>query len=138
MRTSLLFLFLTACSSGGSSNQPDAADPGDYLPPGTMLTPFLSDQPVRQFAAAEQVTEAGKDYLAVLYTDAGRLVIDLHEDGAPITVNSFVFLARNHFFDGLSFHRVVDSFVAQGGDPNTLSNDPSTWGTGGPGYSFFV
>src|SRR5262249_33519822 len=69
-------------------------------------------------------------------TTAGRIVLDLTEADTPITVNSFVFLALHHYFDGIAFHRVIDGFVAQGGDPNTLGADTSTWGTGGPGYAF--
>jgi peptidylprolyl isomerase len=65
-------------------------------------------------------------------------VIDLLEDQTPITVNSFVFLALNHFYDGIAFHRVIDGFMAQTGDPKTLTGAPSTWGTGGPGYAFGV
>ena len=87
---------------------------------------------------AGQAVEAGQDYYAVLETDVGIIVWDLHEADTPITVNSFVWLALHHYFDGIAFHRVIDGFVAQSGDPNTLSGDRSTWGLGGPGYSFGV
>ena len=69
-------------------------------------------------------------------TNVGRIVLDLHAAQTPITVNSFVFLALNHFYDGIAFHRVLEGFVAQGGDPNTVDKPPGTWGTGGPGYRF--
>jgi peptidylprolyl isomerase len=59
----------------------------------------------------------------------GEFVIQLYPDKAPITVNSFVFLARQGFFDGVTFHRVLDGFMAQGGDPEGT-------GGGGPGYEF--
>jgi cyclophilin family peptidyl-prolyl cis-trans isomerase len=59
----------------------------------------------------------------------GQFVMQLYPDKAPITVNSFVFLAKQHFFDGVTFHRVLDGFMAQGGDPTGS-------GTGGPGYEF--
>ena len=59
----------------------------------------------------------------------GEFVIELYADKAPITVNSFVFLAREGFFDGTTFHRVLDGFMAQGGDPTGT-------GMGGPGYRF--
>ena len=59
----------------------------------------------------------------------GEFVIELFADKAPIAVNSFVFLARQGYFDGVTFHRVMDGFMAQGGDPTGT-------GTGGPGYEF--
>jgi cyclophilin family peptidyl-prolyl cis-trans isomerase len=59
----------------------------------------------------------------------GEFVIQLYPDKAPITVNSFVFLARQGYFDGTTFHRVLEGFMAQGGDPTGT-------GSGGPGYQF--
>ncbi|MDX2090225.1 MAG: peptidylprolyl isomerase [Kofleriaceae bacterium] len=128
-------------SCGGSSElTTDAArlvDAGElYLPSGTTLTPYLSTEAQHSFSAAGTATEAGKDYLAVIETPVGRIVVDLYEEQTPITVNSFVWLALHHFYDGIAFHRVISGFVAQGGDPNTLEADRSTWGEGGPGYEF--
>lgn len=71
----------------------------------------------------------GVDYQAVIKTSMGDIKVDLFEDLAPITVNNFVYLARNNFYDGVIFHRVIDDFMIQGGDPTGT-------GTGGPGYSF--
>ncbi|WP_457637721.1 peptidylprolyl isomerase [Oceanithermus sp.] len=91
---------------------------------------YLSDKPVRHFSKPEVVTDYKKyDYYAEIDTSKGRIVIDLLEDSAPNTVNSFVFLALNHCFDGVRWHRVVPGFVAQTGDPTGT-------GTGGPGYQF--
>jgi peptidylprolyl isomerase len=112
------------------------AGPDLYLPTGYALTPFLSATPIRRFAKADTVLDPLKAYVAVLDTDAGRLVLSLYSAETPVTCNSFVFLARNHFFDGIAFHRVIDDFVAQGGDPNSVSGAPSSWGRGGPGYTF--
>jgi cyclophilin family peptidyl-prolyl cis-trans isomerase len=82
------------------------------------------------FAAAPQKCIVdGKTYTATMTTDAGPITIALDPKGAPMTVNNFVFLARYHFFDGLTFHRVIPGFVDQGGDP--AGN-----GSGGPGYKF--
>tara|TARA_Y100000588_G_scaffold318697_1_gene348352 strand:- start:451 stop:1236 length:786 start_codon:yes stop_codon:yes gene_type:complete len=84
---------------------------------------------VRNFQFAEFVIDAeAENYIATIATAKGSIVIELFVDVAPMTVNSFIFLAENHFFDGLTFHRVVDNFVVQGGDP-------SGTGRGGPGYS---
>ena len=62
-------------------------------------------------------------------TKGGEFIIQLHADKAPLTVNSFVFLARDGYYDGVTFHRVLDGFMAQGGDPTSS-------GSGGPGYQF--
>ena len=86
--------------------------------------------------APQQVIDSSHDYVAVLDTDAGRIVMHLLSQVAPVTVNSFVFLTLNHFYDGIAFHRVIDQFMAQTGDPNSISGAPSTWGTGGCGYTF--
>jgi cyclophilin family peptidyl-prolyl cis-trans isomerase len=67
-------------------------------------------------------------YRATLETSCGRIVIALDAKNAPVTVNNFVFLARQGFYDGLTFHRVVTGFVIQGGDPDGT-------GRGGPGYA---
>ncbi len=68
---------------------------------------------------------------AVIETNRGSFTIELFPNRAPITVNSFVFLARNRFYEGVSFHRIIPGFVIQGGD---AVGDPV--GTGGPGYTF--
>jgi len=69
-----------------------------------------------------------KTYTATIETSEGKIVAQLFPDKAPQTVNSFVFLAKEGFYDGLTFHRVIKNFMIQGGDP--VGN-----GTGGPGYS---
>ena len=73
--------------------------------------------------------DATKLYEATITTSRGKVVLCLQPQLAPNTVNNFVVLARNHFYDGLTFHRVEANFVIQGGDPK---GD----GTGGPGYTF--
>ena len=82
----------------------------------------------KQYDAPEQVLEDGVDYASVIETSCGTIEMDLLEEEAPKTVNSFVFLAREGFFDGLTFHRIVGNFVIQGGDPEGT-------GRGGPGYA---
>ena len=71
----------------------------------------------KQYAKAEQVIEPGKNYQATISTDKGDVVISLEQARAPKSVNNFVFLAREGFYDGLTFHRVVPDFVVQGGCP---------------------
>ncbi len=73
--------------------------------------------------------------VAVIKTTAGEMVVEFWPDVAPKTVENFKKLARQGFYDGTAFHRIVNGFMIQGGDP--LSKDPkmeSRWGTGGPGY----
>lgn len=77
----------------------------------------------------EMVIDAKKPYRAVMHTQHGAITIELLTDVAPYTVNNFVFLARESFYDGCTFHRVIPGFVAQGGDPTGT-------GRGGPGYRF--
>jgi cyclophilin family peptidyl-prolyl cis-trans isomerase len=77
----------------------------------------------------EMVIDPKKTYEARMITDVGEMRIKLHADKAPKTVNNFVFLARDGFYDGVIFHRVIPNFMAQGGDPTGT-------GTGGPGYRF--
>lgn len=76
----------------------------------------------------EMQIDPGNAYQATIATEKGDIVVALDADAAPQTVNNFVFLAREGFYDGLTFHRVVPDFVVQGGDP--LGS-----GTGGPGYT---
>jgi len=73
--------------------------------------------------------DAGREYLATIHTEKGEIVIQLYPDKAPLAVNSFVFLAREGWFDGIIFHRVISGFAAQSGDP-------SGTGKGNPGYFF--
>lgn len=71
----------------------------------------------------------------VFETTKGKIVIELFEDHAPNTVANFISLVEGKKYDGIKFHRVINGFMAQGGDPNTLNDDPSDDGKGGPGYS---
>ena len=75
------------------------------------------------------IIDTTKGYTAAMATSKGTLEIVLDALGAPVTVNSFVFLARWHYYDGVIFHRVIPGFVLQGGDPTGT-------GSGGPGYRF--
>lgn len=68
-------------------------------------------------------------------TTKGDIVVELFENEAPNTVANFISLVEKKFYDGIAFHRVLDGFMAQGGDPLTKDNDPSNDGTGGPGYT---
>ena len=80
-------------------------------------------------AAPEMGIDPSKRYTATMETSMGTLVIALDPIAAPITVNNFVFLAAQHYYDGIIFHRIINGFVCQGGDPDGN-------GRGGPGYKF--
>mgnify|MGYP005858972893 CR=1 FL=1 len=103
-------LLLASCSTSEEPAATPAGDPGRYDAPPPMTV------------------DAAKTYTATVDTSKGTFVLALDAARAPVTVNNFVFLARERFYDGLTFHRVEAGFVIQGGDPK---GD----GTGGPGYT---
>ena len=118
-----------AAGSGGgdstSATEAGSADATVECPPEEGTT-----ERTTSFASAPPMClTPGADYTAVITTDAGTVTVDLLEDKAPETVNNFVFLARNHYYDGITFHRVIPGFMIQGGDPQGT-------GSGGPGYQF--
>lgn len=109
-------------------------NPGDINVPGQVesieeTTVSETTKPKQYGASPEMQLEEGIDYKALMKTSKGDILLDLYEGDAQNTVNSFVFLARDGFYDGVIFHRVILDFMIQGGDP--LGN-----GTGGPGYQF--
>jgi peptidyl-prolyl cis-trans isomerase B (cyclophilin B) len=75
------------------------------------------------------IIDPAKKYSATIETNKGNIELDLYAKNAPKTVNNFVFLARDGFYDGVTFHRVISNFMIQGGDPTGT-------GRGGPGYKF--
>ena len=80
-------------------------------------------------AAPPMVIDPAKRYSATIATERGDIVVELYADKVPVTVNNFVFLAREGYYDGVTFHRVIPDFMAQTGDPTGT-------GRGGPGYKF--
>jgi peptidyl-prolyl cis-trans isomerase B (cyclophilin B) len=84
----------------------------------------------KRYSSPPQMSvDANKNYTATIDTSKGTIVCDLFAKDAPKTVNNFVFLAREKFYDGTKFHRVIENFMIQGGDPEGT-------GRGGPGYRF--
>jgi peptidyl-prolyl cis-trans isomerase B (cyclophilin B) len=101
-----------------------------------ILTLFMTgvikmpSQPPKSYNSPTPMTiDVNKKYTALIKTARGDLTIELYPQDAPVTVNNFVALARKGFYNGLTFHRIIPGFMAQGGDP--IGN-----GTGGPGYKF--
>jgi cyclophilin family peptidyl-prolyl cis-trans isomerase len=110
-------LFLIACSSAPANSTTGNA---------AKLAPKQRSEMYK--SAPAMTIDVNKTYVATIKTNKGDIVVELYPKDAPQHVNNFVFLARDGFYNGLTFHRVVPGFVIQGGDP---SGD----GTGGPGYN---
>ena len=118
-----------------------AAEAGTATPAGPASSPTAEPPPTPTIVSARQASrtqyssapamalEAASDYVAEFRTNYGNFRVDLLEAETPVTVNNFVFLARQGFYDGLIFHRVIEDFMIQGGDPTGT-------GAGGPGYLF--
>jgi cyclophilin family peptidyl-prolyl cis-trans isomerase len=122
-------MFLTAACSANK----EAAEPFPTTTVGTgeanLTVPAApSERKTWDQPPAMQIDPA-KKYEATFATEAGDIVVELFADRAPSTVNNFVFLAREGFYDDTTFHRVIPDFMAQAGDPTAT-------GTGGPGYRF--
>lgn len=99
----------------------------NYTPQQTQTEPEASK--------TETTEPVIKNQVATISTSFGDIVIALKPEIAPKTVENFVKLANSNFYDGTLFHRIIPDFMIQGGDPNTISDPPGTWGTGGPGYT---
>lgn len=126
-------LFLAACSSNAApTSQPASGNSGSSSTTAQSGSSAANVKPADRndmYQAAPPMTiDANKTYRATIETGKGNIVMDLYPKDAPQHVNNFVFLARQGFYDGLSFHRYEPGFVIQGGDP--LGQ-----GTGGPGYT---
>ena len=106
----LVTLLLTSCATAPSEPAP-------------------TQKPMSYSASPLMTIDISKQYTATIETGKGNIVLELFASDVPVTVNNFVFLARDGFYDGTTFHRVIPDFMAQGGDPTGT-------GTGGPGYKF--
>ena len=107
----LVLVTLSSISCGGAPAPAPTPKPKTYSEPPPM------------------VIDTSKQYTAIIEIEKGNLVLELFARDVPITVNNFVFLASEGFYDGTTFHRVIAGFMAQGGDPTGT-------GMGGPGYKF--
>jgi len=120
-------------TGGGQDQEPEAAGP--KAPPNEKPSPSCppaegtAQRMVAFPAAPPNCIDQAKSYRATVETDIGTFTVDLDDDRAPKTVSNFVFLARNHFYDDVPFHRVIPGFVVQGGDGEKGN------GMGGPGYT---
>ncbi|QGG48816.1 peptidylprolyl isomerase [Heliorestis convoluta] len=125
MILSLCSVFLLAgCGSNGQSNVDDASQSSVQTSP-----PAVSMKQNQYPQAPDTIINPDNQYIVTMETTYGTMKIELLPEAAPLAVNSFVFLAQEGFFDGIRFHRVVEDFMIQAGDPVGL-------GFGGPGYTF--
>jgi cyclophilin family peptidyl-prolyl cis-trans isomerase len=127
----LTVLLITMSLFFGCSSDPEPSEPST---PSTPSTPAESqtepsDEPEQTDGYPPMTIDENKTYIANIETEQGIIRVELFAKDAPKTVNSFVYLAREGFYDGTTFHRVLPGFMAQGGDPTGT-------GTGGPGYTF--
>jgi cyclophilin family peptidyl-prolyl cis-trans isomerase len=107
----------------------------EFFIPLFLLEPVFNESTEYAWTAEPRFAlDLSKDYYATIYTDQGPIVMDLFELSAPRNVNNFVFLSNQGYYDGTSFHRLVQDFLLQGGDRNTLDDDLFNDGRGGPGY----
>ena len=120
---SLLALGILAAAACGEAEAPPA---GDSEP-----TPETQERILTYEAYPEMQIDSEKAYTAVVTTNLGQMTFELLPADAPLAVNNFVVLARNRYYDGVVFHRLIPRFMAQSGDPTGL-------GTGGPGYTFAI
>lgn len=107
-------------------NKPDK---NDNIPEPVAETKQEVDKMDKKLTKPELTVDKTKTYQAVLQTTEGAITIDLNVTDTPITVNNFVYLINNKFYDNTIFHRIIDGFMVQGGDPTGT-------GSGGPGYRF--
>jgi cyclophilin family peptidyl-prolyl cis-trans isomerase len=138
------FVVVGASACGGDDKESGDATPGKTAaantPAGTKpaavstLSPRTGDfaslcqkSGEKQFSAPLTIIDPARSYSAVIKTEKGDITVDLYADVAPVTVNSFVFLACKGFYEDVTWHRVLPGFVAQTGDPTGMGN-------GGPGY----
>jgi peptidylprolyl isomerase len=120
-------LALLACDTGSGAPAEATPTPASAQRTGAVCQNLTRDAVNQLNTPPAMSIDVNKAYTAKLNTSKGSITIQLNPKAAPVTVNNFVCLAQNHYYDGLTFHRWVEHFVIQGGDP--LGN-----GTGGPAY----
>lgn len=130
-------LVVAAIVAGNGSHEtkkPAAAATPTASPSATGVACGAQSPPAahpKQYKKPDQVTKPGVTYTAVIQTSCGEIDVTLDSDLAPVTVNNFVFLAQQGFYDGLTWHRIVRNFVIQAGDPDGINGDRLD----GPGYT---
>ena len=131
----LLAVAVTACSPSSTTNETATTQTETTTTTSATATEATMPPPPAPATAAEEKKPMTQyeNKVAELHTSAGEIDIRFYPDVAPNHVKNFIDLAEKGFYNGTKFHRVIPGFMVQGGDPNTVSGSPSTWGTGGSG-----
>lgn len=136
----VLVLALAACAPANSDANGTAKTATNDTTASASTSSATTNSPAATTSSAAATTAAEenrpmdtKDKVAELHTTAGEIDIRFFPDVAPKHVQNFIDLAEKGFYNGTKFHRVIPGFMIQGGDPNTISGSPATWGTGGSG-----
>lgn len=125
---------LLALGFVGCQNEEEKPAPPPADSPNTVDTKTEEQKPAENGKLVGGPMKDGED-VAVMETTAGTILIRFFPDKAPETVKNFIKLANSKFYDGVKFHRTIQGFMIQGGDPNTKDKPQDSWGTGGPGYT---
>lgn len=131
----LILLAICALIIGGIAWVMNLDDSSSTSNEASAVTSLPEPQPANELANYEVNIENKMNPIAVMNTNKGVIEIELFEDIMPITAGNFVNLAEKGFYNGTKFHRVIEGFMIQGGDPNTKTADVIKYGTGGPGYT---
>ena len=132
-----MLMIVIACGGSGDSDVAKTGSTPSHTPEATIISHYTqpkesqSVQKAKSYDSPPEMTiDPNKNYTATFEMEkGGQFIVELYPKEAPKTVNSFIFLARDGFYNGVTFHRVIIGFMAQGGDPTGT-------GTGGPGYRF--
>jgi cyclophilin family peptidyl-prolyl cis-trans isomerase len=122
-------LLSVSCGDSEPTSTPVSTPTPSATTPATTQQSIPEVKKMQWDSPPEMMIGTSKKYTAIIETEKGNLVIELFAKDVPVTVNNFVFLAREGYYDGTTFHRVLPDFMAQGGDPTGT-------GSGGPGYRF--
>jgi cyclophilin family peptidyl-prolyl cis-trans isomerase len=125
----ILALLVGGCGSTGSPTVTPTVKPTVTSTPEATPTSTPAKTPKLYSTPPPMLIDQDKQYTAIIVTEKGNITLELFAKDVPVTVNNFVFLAREGFYDGCTFHRVIPDFMAQGGDPTGT-------GAGWPGYFF--
>ncbi len=134
-----LVLAIAACTPASTANSDTAVTSSSTTSASTTTAATTEASvpppasPTTAAAEEKRPMSAYQNKVAELHTSAGEIDIRFFPDVAPNHVKNFIDLAEKGFYNGTKFHRVIPGFMIQGGDPNTVSGSPATWGTGGSG-----